>query len=74
MVQTAGQTTKAFKSAGLRKRPRGEGQHKLSECMSTPKKAKLCTKVNNTRPYPASPCPGSPNSESLINSLKRNEN
>ncbi|CAG8670334.1 12556_t:CDS:10, partial [Funneliformis caledonium] len=41
VVQTAGQTTKAFKT-------------------------KLCTKVNNTSPYPASPCPGTPNSESLI--------
>ncbi|CAI2175886.1 19774_t:CDS:2 [Funneliformis geosporum] len=67
MVQTGGQSTKSFKSVGLRKRPRDDGQHKLSACMSTPKKVKLCTKVNITRrSYPASPCPGSPNAEPLI--------
>ncbi|CAG8561366.1 8290_t:CDS:10 [Ambispora leptoticha] len=67
MVQTGGQATKSFKSVGLRKRPRDESQHKLSACMSTPKKMKLCTKVNNIRrSYPASPCPGLPNAELLI--------
>ncbi|CAB5360736.1 unnamed protein product [Rhizophagus irregularis] len=69
MVQTggqAGQATKSFKSVGLRKRSRDESQYKLSACMSTPKKVKLCTKVNNIRSYPASPCPGSPNAEPLI--------
>ncbi|RIA87204.1 hypothetical protein C1645_740297 [Glomus cerebriforme] len=69
MVQTGGQatkSTKSFKSVGIRKRPRDESQHKLSACMSTPKKVKLC-KVNNIRrPYPASPCPGSPNAKPLI--------
>ncbi|CAG8661834.1 9187_t:CDS:2, partial [Paraglomus brasilianum] len=64
MVQTGGQATKSFKSVGLRKRPRDESQHELSACMSTPKKMKLCTKVNNIRrSYPASPCPGLPNAE-----------
>ncbi|CAB4427528.1 unnamed protein product [Rhizophagus irregularis] len=58
VVQT-GQTTKSFKSAGLRKRSRDENQHQLSACMSTPKKAKVYDKMNITRSYPASPCPES---------------
>ncbi|PKK76475.1 hypothetical protein RhiirC2_772491 [Rhizophagus irregularis] len=58
VVQT-GQTTKSFKSAGLRKRSQDENQHQLSACMSTPKKAKVYDKMNITRSYPASPCPES---------------
>ncbi|PKC63057.1 hypothetical protein RhiirA1_397151 [Rhizophagus irregularis] len=65
IVQRSGQTNKSFKSAGLRKRPRNESQHHLSACMSTPKKARVC-KVSTERPYPASPCPGSPNADPLI--------
>ncbi|CAI2193680.1 13345_t:CDS:10 [Funneliformis geosporum] len=68
IVQRSGQTNKSFKSAGLRKRSRNESQRHLYACMSTPKKARVC-KVSTERPYPASPCPGSPNSGSLINSL-----
>ncbi|GES85767.1 C2H2-type zinc finger transcription factor [Rhizophagus clarus] len=66
IVQTRGQATKSFKSVGLRKRPRDGGQHKLSACMSTPKKVKVCAKMNTRRSYPSSPCPGSPNTEPLI--------
>ncbi|CAG8541030.1 12439_t:CDS:10 [Ambispora gerdemannii] len=65
MTQTKGQTIKSFKSVGFRKRPRDE-DHQMSACLSTPKKAKVCAKVNDERPYPVSPCPGSPNSEPLI--------
>ncbi|CAG8648635.1 1161_t:CDS:10 [Ambispora leptoticha] len=65
IVQRSGQTNKSFKSAGLRKRTRNESQHHLSACMSTPKKARVC-KVSTERPYPASPCPGSPNADPLI--------
>jgi hypothetical protein len=68
IVQRSGQTNKSFKSAGLQKQPRNESQHHLYACMSTPKKTRVC-KVSTERPYPASLCPGLPNSESLINFL-----
>ncbi|CAG8765462.1 5047_t:CDS:2 [Cetraspora pellucida] len=44
-------------------------KRELSGCMSTPKKAKnekACAEVNDERPDPESPCPGSPSSEPLI--------
>lgn len=71
-VQENEQTIESFKTAGHRKRPRDINQRQLSSCMSTPKKAKktekekVCTKVNDERSYPVSPCPGSPSSELLI--------
>ncbi|GBC22677.2 hypothetical protein GLOIN_2v1478983 [Rhizophagus irregularis DAOM 181602=DAOM 197198] len=58
--------------ARRRKRPRDISQRHLSGCMSTLKKAKkaknenACAEVNDERPYPESPCPGSPSSEPLI--------
>jgi len=72
VIQASEQTIESFKTAGRRKRPRDINQRQLSGCMTTPKKAKkaknekACAEVIDERPYPASPCPGSPNSESLI--------
>ncbi|CAG8477854.1 10374_t:CDS:2, partial [Acaulospora morrowiae] len=65
IVQKGGQMNKSFKSAGLRKQSRDKSQHHLSECMSTPEKARVC-KVSTKRSYSASPCPGSPNADPLI--------
>ncbi|GBB89331.1 hypothetical protein RclHR1_01600003 [Rhizophagus clarus] len=65
MVQKNGQINKSFKSAGLQKRPRDENRSHLSACMSTPKKMRVCAKVD-TRSYPTSPCPGCLNDEPLI--------
>lgn len=75
VIQVSEQTIESFKTAGHRKRLRDINQRQLSGCMTTPKKAKkaknekACAEVIDERPYPASPCPGLPNSESLINSL-----
>ncbi|RIA92110.1 hypothetical protein C1645_821191 [Glomus cerebriforme] len=55
--------TKSFKKAGFRKRPLEENQHRLSLCLPTPKKAKVCTEANVERSYPSSVCPESPHSE-----------
>jgi len=67
MAQTKRQTAKpSFKGAGYRKRPRDEDHYQMPACLSTPKKAKMCAKVNDERPYPESPCPGSLSSEPLI--------
>ncbi|CAB5396375.1 unnamed protein product [Rhizophagus irregularis] len=67
MAQTKRQAVKSsFKGAGYRKRPREEDQHQMPACLSTPKKIKRCAKVNDKRPYPSSPCPGSPSFDPLI--------
>ncbi|CAB5185947.1 hypothetical protein RhiirA5_460639 [Rhizophagus irregularis] len=72
VIQANEQTIESFKTARRRKRPRDISQRHLSGCMSTLKKAKkaknenACAEVNDERPYPESPCPGSPSSEPLI--------
>ncbi|CAG8832454.1 25690_t:CDS:10, partial [Gigaspora margarita] len=69
VIQASEQTIESFKTAGRRKRPRDINQRELSGCMSTLKKAKnekACAEVNDERPDPESPCPGSPSSEPLI--------
>ncbi|CAG8501466.1 24364_t:CDS:10, partial [Cetraspora pellucida] len=63
VIQASEQTIESFKTAGRRKRPRDINQRELSGCMSTPKKAKnekAYAEVNDERPDPESPCPGSP--------------
>ncbi|CAG8790139.1 16276_t:CDS:2, partial [Racocetra persica] len=63
VIQASEQTIESFKTAGRRKRPRDINQRELSGCISTPKKAKnekACAEVNDERPDPESPCPGSP--------------
>ncbi|CAG8657467.1 11127_t:CDS:2, partial [Paraglomus occultum] len=61
-VQAKKQTVKSFKRAGFRKRPRDKNEHRISPCLSTPKKkkAKVCAKAYTEKSNPSSPCPGSP--------------
>ncbi|GBC08127.1 hypothetical protein RclHR1_07920002 [Rhizophagus clarus] len=67
MAQTKRQAVKSsLKGTGYRKRPREEDHHQMPACLSTPKKIKMCSKMNDKRPYPSSPCPGSPSSDPLI--------
>ena len=47
MTQTKGKTIKSFKSVGFRKRPRDEDHQQMSACLTTPKKPKVCAKVND---------------------------
>ncbi|CAG8625303.1 6697_t:CDS:2, partial [Paraglomus occultum] len=45
----------------VRKRPRDKDEHRISPCLSTPKKkAKVCTKAYTKKSNPSSLCPGSP--------------
>ncbi|CAG8544462.1 11598_t:CDS:2 [Ambispora leptoticha] len=63
-VQAKKQTVKSFKRAGFRKRPLDKNEDRISPCLSTPKKAKVCAEAYTEKSYPSSPCPGSPSQRS----------
>ena len=58
-IQTKKQTAKSFKRAGFRKRPLDKNEDRISPCLSTPKKAKVCAEAYTEKSYPSSPCPES---------------
>ncbi|CAG8620838.1 4193_t:CDS:10 [Ambispora gerdemannii] len=41
------------------KRPLDKNEDRISPCLSTPKKAKVCAEAYTEQSYPSSPCPGS---------------
>ncbi|CAJ0644359.1 2103_t:CDS:10 [Entrophospora sp. SA101] len=58
-VQAKKQTVKSFKRAGFRKRSLDKNEDRISPCLSTPKKAKVCAEAYTEKSYPSSPCPES---------------